>query len=354
MTFHWATNHGAVLQTYATLNYLKNEYHKFNVEIINYSPKRHRVTISSAIKKTIKERELRGILEYIKEISLKRFRKKHLVLSQKYDSYELLRARHDHYDIIFFGSDQIWNPAFLLNGESKTNDAYFGGFCSNRTKKTALSVSFGCTEYPQRAKEIAEPLIKSFGGISVREKSGLTILSEMGNKTAIQLSDPTVLLNKDIILALCDMISTTNNATIVVNCIRKHENMKPIIDAYKKEIPNSNIIDIQMLSIERWLAAIRDSTIVITDSFHCVMMCLIMHRDFIILPAEGKLAGMNDRFTTILESLNLLDRIYVHDVQLAKTLISIDNWDVVDCFLQTEREKLAAFINAQLFDSLNE
>ncbi len=37
LTFHWAANHGAVLQTYALYNYLKALSHE--VDIINYYPK---------------------------------------------------------------------------------------------------------------------------------------------------------------------------------------------------------------------------------------------------------------------------------------------------------------------------
>lgn len=36
LTFHWATNYGAILQAYALQNYLKDRGH--NVEIINYKP----------------------------------------------------------------------------------------------------------------------------------------------------------------------------------------------------------------------------------------------------------------------------------------------------------------------------
>ena len=38
LTFHWATNYGAVLQCYALQEYLRNEGHE--VEIINYKPRK--------------------------------------------------------------------------------------------------------------------------------------------------------------------------------------------------------------------------------------------------------------------------------------------------------------------------
>ena len=39
------------------------------------------------------------------------------------------------------------------------------------------------------------------------------------------------------------------------------------------------------------------------------MFSLIFHKDFFVIPVEGKLAGMNDRIYTILGYLNLEDRI---------------------------------------------
>ena len=43
VTFHWATNYGAILQAYALQNYLKKNGHE--VFIINYRPKQYRKSI---------------------------------------------------------------------------------------------------------------------------------------------------------------------------------------------------------------------------------------------------------------------------------------------------------------------
>lgn len=351
MTFHWATNHGAILQTYATQNYLQKQYPHHEVEVIHYAPSHHKITFIGSVKRSVKEWSLQGIREYRKEQKLEYFRQTHLVLSPRYDSYEWLMRNHNQYDVVFFGSDQIWNPYFLQHGEGHVNDAYFGQFCSNNTIKSALCVSFGCKEYPDTAKVLAQPLIESFRGISVREKSALSILESMGIPNAVQLPDPTVLLKAEEILAFCNDIPKSAGPIIAVNCIRETgKRKKQLIDVYKEHISNSKVQDIQMLSIEQWLAGIRDSSIVITDSFHCVMMCLRLHKDFVIIPAEGTLSGMNDRFVTVLEPLGLLDRVQGKNPRMSGTVEHIEDWEAVDQYLQKESERLKAFIGAQLHE----
>lgn len=47
LTFHWATNYGAVLQTYALQSFLENEGHE--VVVINYKPSKYNDSILNII-----------------------------------------------------------------------------------------------------------------------------------------------------------------------------------------------------------------------------------------------------------------------------------------------------------------
>ena len=49
LTFHWGANHGAVLQAYATQEYLKKNYGA-EVSLIDYYPLNQEISLKNALK----------------------------------------------------------------------------------------------------------------------------------------------------------------------------------------------------------------------------------------------------------------------------------------------------------------
>ena len=82
-------------------------------------------------------------------------------------------------------------------GEGKPTSSYFLDFGDKKVKRIAYAVSFGCEDYPVKAEIIAKNYMQNFCAISVRENSGISIVSKLGFKNAIKLPDPTLLLNND-------------------------------------------------------------------------------------------------------------------------------------------------------------
>ena len=72
LTFHWATNYGAVLQCYALQNYLISIGH--SVKVINYKPHQY----DESLYKFLRYRKFFHLSEYInarkKEKALRKFR----------------------------------------------------------------------------------------------------------------------------------------------------------------------------------------------------------------------------------------------------------------------------------------
>ena len=84
LTFHWATNYGAVLQAYALQQYLIMQGN--DVEIINYFPSKYKKNYINALKtKHIKVIPKR-LLDVRKEQLLDIFRKKHLNVTEYFDT----------------------------------------------------------------------------------------------------------------------------------------------------------------------------------------------------------------------------------------------------------------------------
>lgn len=112
---------------------------------------------------------------------------------ERYTSVEELRAGDIKADILIAGSDQIWNT-FRPNGHDKAFYLDFGG---SRTIRVAYAPSFGSGLLAKGAEQTLPPLLARFDALSVREKSGLMLLKELGLPEAKHVCDPIFLLPAD-------------------------------------------------------------------------------------------------------------------------------------------------------------
>lgn len=321
LTFQWATNHGAVLQTYATWKYLTDKY-KIKVEVINYIPWR----LKTSLLRVLKPGQF-GNKWYIyqKEQEIKKFRK-NFIRTKKFFTNKQLYQISNRYDLVFAGSDQIWNPFFVESGVDKSTFTYFLDFIGERTLKYGLSVSFGCSVYPQETLEKIIPYLKRFHGISVRENSGQLILKKIGIQSPIT-ADPTALLSYE---EYVDLIEGDNcNQCFTAKCILREQSreknafIKDVTDILKLQVK-----DIQSYSVGKWLGSILRATYVVTNSFHCVMFCLKFHTPFFVILEDAELSGMNDRFISLLNFFGLEDRIVSNrnDIMPNKSI----SWNEID------------------------
>lgn len=345
ITFHWGANHGAVLQVYALSQYLCMKYHA-DVEIIDYQPKNLEYTVFNAIKQCRPRAIIQKLKENRKEQKIKKFRKR-LKLSKRYYTNAELINSGACYDILITGSDQIWNPSFLRYGEGKTTPVYFLNFGNVNTKKISVSASFGCEKFPEECQKIVKPLLEQFQDISVREKTGKNILKNMQICSTVT-ADPTSLLSKECYLKLCCSDYRAEKKYISKMILRSQtKEVRKLIDAICASYELKNIKDIEYLTINEWLTAIRDSYIVITNSFHCVMMCLKLHTPFVVILEKGNMAGMNDRFTTLLEKFKLTDRIVNSIEDIKKVPVQI-NFQMIDIMMEKYTESLRVFLERNI------
>lgn len=297
MTFHWATNYGAILQSYALQTYLEKQGH--TVEIIDYRPTQNiflqRLT-------WIKNGEWGN---FDKERNLELFRKRNLTISKKrYGSNKDLRNMKDVYDLILCGSDQIWNLSFIQYAETgKHTYSYYLDFVSEKTKKASYAASFGCDRIPLEYQQEIASLLSSFFGISVREISGKRILKELNFESQVVI-DPTLLLEAQHYLELCGELKGKQGLFIY----KLHNNQKlfNVVENYLiAKMPYTYAS--KNTTIKTWLQSIQGSSLVLTNSFHGVVFSVLFQTPFISVLVEG--SDMNDRITTLLSSLGLQERI---------------------------------------------
>ncbi len=352
LTFHWATNYGAVLQSYALQRYLIQQYGN-NVEIINYIPKGYEKTFCRSLDIRSVQKTLSNVKEYYKEKKIKKFREKNLIVTREFKTSEELLRNEWEQAVFIAGSDQIWNPFFTMKGENKPVGVYYLDFAPEKSTKISYAVSFGTEKISEDMQKFIQKKLEEFNLLTVRENSGHEIISRMGLDSKI-VCDPVFLHKREFYEQLFSQETRKNRKKFIFSYILhgKQENAERLVkylsEKIEIEVRNSieqlfsqetrknrkkfifsyilhgkqenaerlvkylsEKIEIEVrnsitVSIEEWLRNICDSKIVVTNSFHAVAFSLIFQVPFIAVLIEG--SGMNDRILTLLKSVNLEDR----------------------------------------------
>lgn len=348
ITFHWATNYGAVIQAYALQEYLR--LNNFETEIINYIPLKIKL-----IQILVNIRRFR-ITELIKEIKINEFRKEFLMLSKNtYLTNKKLIKKCQNYDIYICGSDQIWNESFTQYSEFKPNLSYYLNFTKIDKTRVAYAASFGVDVLSPAVKNLVKPDLERFNSISVREFTGKEIIEEM-NLIASLVVDPTLLLERDayekviktrkskIEYQLFSYILHTNQLT--ANKVDKYIFSK----YFDKDIDKK--YNQEPIGIVDWLNSVKNCKLVLTNSFHGVVFAIIFNKKFIVIPVEG--SNMNNRVTTLLHSVGLENRIIdsFNESKIDDLMNEPIEWEQVESRVNELREGSIEFLKKALGSSL--
>lgn len=308
ITFHCADNYGAVLQTYATQQWLISQGH--DPWIINYRPefilRRYKWLFLN--KKFPFTYNIRNLLcapaRLVRHLKFKKFTKRYFRLCD----LDLTNSNHD-FDLFIFGSDQIWNEG--LTGSDMTYLAQCEAF--KKTKCISLAASDGGSRYENLCSYLS-----SFESIGVREKQLYDFLIE--NHINCELNcDPTLLVPRDVFESLCHKTKPQivtyevipNPLTEkIAHLISDRIGVK--IKKIKSDInPYENFGISRTDSVESFLSNILHAEFVVTTSFHATIFAILFNKPFFTIDLG---IDENDRLKTLLESLNLLDRYIYHEI----------------------------------------
>ena len=319
LTFHYTNNYGASLQSYALYKYLKNK--NYNVNIIDYqNPKMERDfnNVNSLNN---------GVIDYLKNLIFyshsNRKRKQGFIsflnnvcLSQHHisDKKELAKQSND-YDLIFVGSDQVWN--YTITGEDYS---FFLDF-PTRASKNSYAASFGLSQLDDEHSAIIGKMIKQFDNISVREYQGKEIVKLISGRESKIVADPTFLLNKDDWSIFCKerpikqrylliyCFGLTDSIIKVANDVAKERGLKVVhIDGSFSMTIKNRWIRLHGLSPSDWVNALYYADFIITNSFHGTAFSINFEKDFLVelLPPPAK---VNSRLINILSMMRLENRL---------------------------------------------
>ena len=332
LTFHWATNYGAVLQCYALQTYLESLGHR--VEIIDYKPRQY----DDNLYNFFRFRKFLNVGDYIKqrkkESALISFRAQKLKMTSRCVSCKEMSDNLDDFDALISGSDQVVNPSFLMSGEGrgKISPTYFLGF-RFKGKRIGYALSFGCVIYPEKVAEIAKKYIKNFDVITVRENTGRDIVRSMGRDDAFVVPDPTLLMEPQFYHTLANECLSVNSTPYIYSFFIRNISERKF--SINKIFKGNNILwnnEDGDYTMQGWLNKIKNADFVVTDSFHCLVMCLKLHKSFAVITEHKGNVGMNDRLYTLLDGLSLSNHIINKEycakvINLQKELI---DWSIVD------------------------
>lgn len=359
ITMHRIYNYGSVLQTYATQKILED--FGFECEIIDYiSPYRAKKPLFMEYPPSLEGKKLKRIIYYaakipsfaLKDITFGGFIKKYIHLSknQYITNDDILKAPPTA-DIYITGSDQVWNSKYN-HGVDKS---YYLNYAALGAKKIAFVSSFGKSELEENEINEIKPMLKTYSAISVREDSGVEILSEMGIDS-VCLIDPTLQIEKqdwmllsskrlikDKYLLLFLLYNEDNGATEYAVKIAQEKGLKVVKLSWELKKPEGVDKLFTHRKPQDFLSLFSNADFVVTNSFHGVAFSINLNRQFVFVPRSE----FNDRIMSLLRKTGLENRVVKSGNYLDISMQSI-NYEPVNRILEEERKTAKRFLTNAL------
>ena len=237
----------------------------------------------------------------------------------------------NEYDVIIFGSDQVWRPIYFRPFFWNMCNA-FGEFATewNHIILASYAASFGIDSLKEYTKEELKEipsLLQRFKGVSVREDSGVELCRQLGAK-AVHVLDPTMLLNKEDYVSLIDVSEkvTEKRKGIMTYILNWTEASDEVIFEMAKMTGKSVFSTLSSYGepskpLEQWLAGFCDADFVITDSFHACVFSIIFCKPFVVLSNSWR---GNARIDSLLKMFGLEH----HKLSRVSDLLPIEQYEI--------------------------
>lgn len=199
-----------------------------------------------------------------------------------------LAGLSDRFDAFVCGSDQIWSPRFL-------DPRYFLDFVAQSQKKVAYAPSFGCERIDDdsKAKRIAS-LLREFGSISVREKSGADIVEGLTGKRPQVVLDPTLLLDADVWSELARpypiteepyclfyFLGSSKGNMMAARRIAEYSRLRVLeVPVFQNRQGRPGVLGPDVGPAE-FVSLVKGASLLCTDSFHGMVFSILFEKPFV-------------------------------------------------------------------------
>lgn len=285
--------------------------------------------------------------------SFAEFRSKYIPTTQK-------QTRQYDYDVMIAGSDVVW-----YQYEHKVRRIQFLDFKGNKkVTRVSYAASFGCDTIPKENVKIVRDKLKKFYAISVREKSSVQMLQEIGIQDVSYCLDPTLLLDasewellekkpkeiqKEKPFVFVYLLGDSREQRTEISSFAKKSGWEIAAISYPNgrwDAPDFGDVRITDCSIENWLWLVHHAQAVITDSFHGVVFSTIFEKTFYALERNGDL-NFGNRIPDYLREIGQADKLIpMGSLQSSEKLV----WDY-ECIrtaIDERRKASKAFLEKAL------
>lgn len=255
---------------------------------------------------------------------------------------------------VIVGSDQVWRRQYAHNVKW-----FFLSFAEGwNVRRVAYAASFGKPEWEGAPEETAEcaRLLKMFDAVSTREDDGVNLCRELFGTEAVQMIDPTMLLNPADYLSLTTE-ATSPGAEFVTYLLDNNEAKTEILSALEKEVGSKSkslnkwhpVNDKRkmeaLLSVPEWTKALADAKFVFTDSFHGCVFSIIFNKPFAVVVNARR---GSSRFGTLLSKFGLEDRLVSSAEEAVRIAREPIDWEAVNAKRVALRENSLKFLTEAL------
>ncbi len=280
-----------------------------------------------------------------------KFRKNMLNLHKsEYYGKDAFNLSYDDVDAFVCGSDQIWNPVML----GEVNPINFLTFVRGGTKKIAYAASIGCSKLPEQYQADFINYIDDFDLITLRETHGQKIVKQLTGKDCSVVLDPSLLYgkqwwsqfannrftrkySKNKPYIFCYIFNKYSLPVEIIESVEKLTGYNVIVVNPSKIMEERNWIFVKDAGPLEFVSLLKNSSYVITDSFHGIAFSINFNKPFYAFLRENKdnPYSMNSRIYSILDLFDLNDRL----INSALNKLTDIDYSAVNLLLDKYRDK---------------
>ncbi len=303
----------------------------------------------------------------VRDRKFKEFSERSFNVSERFSSKNDLHDKSDSYSAFLVGSDQLWLPSNIAA------DYYTLNFVKDGVRRIAYATSFGVSCLPEKQEEQAKAFLPKIDFLSVREKSGQTLIKNITGLDAEVVCDPTLLLTAEQWMDVqkqepivkepyifCYFLGNNRFARESADALRKKTGCKVValqhLDAYIKS--DQGFADIAPYDVDPgdFVNLIRNASYVCTDSFHGTVFSVINNKKFFSFRrfTENTTMSTNSRLDSLLEVLDLKNRIVTNAEEFENAQERDIDYSAVNGRLADFRAKSMEFLKTAISGLENE
>lgn len=344
LTFHYANNYGAVLQTFA-LRKIINSFPECNAEIINYVSKGYAYSLDE------KTDTVRQLLIRKRDL-FEKFVEEQCGLNSPMIS-EVVGNRYNYYCV---GSDQVWNLRTRA-----THIEYLFPHLDKNAIRISYAASIGMSvKKAYYYKDLFQKYVSEFKAISVREQEHVDFMRTTCQKECKCVLDPTLLLDAEDYVPIMSKelrdypfilffwlnhdSDLMKGVEFVNNLSRKYQ--LPIVHTVMNARPymfNKDDGCMFYEGVENFLWYVKHASFVVTNSYHATLFSMQFKTPFYVFTVES----MQSRIHSLIEKFAIGNRVVNNYMNVSELNASIDFRDIKDK-IKAERKHSIDFLKEAL------